>query len=77
MQKKKDIPAFRHEALEEKFAGHFTKMCDIFRDFGTPPLKDYYNIKQMLKILKVADWKACPPLAFYITPLDNALTDVR
>jgi hypothetical protein len=44
IMKKKDVPAFRHEALEEKFSGHLTRMCEIFRDYGD--LKDYhFNIK--------------------------------
>lgn len=43
IEKKKEVPSFRHEALEEKFAEHFTRVCDIFRDFGT--LKDHYNIR--------------------------------
>jgi hypothetical protein len=72
---KKEMPAFRHEALEEKFVGHVIRVCEIFRDYGN--LKDYFNIKQMLHILKVPDWKKSPPLAFYLTPLSNALTDMR
>jgi thiamine phosphate synthase YjbQ (UPF0047 family) len=43
LMKKKDVPTFRHEALEDKFAGHLTRICDIFRDFGT--LKESFNIK--------------------------------
>jgi hypothetical protein len=43
IEKKKDVPPFRHEALEEKFSGHFTRLCDIFRDYGN--LKKYFNIK--------------------------------
>lgn len=73
--KKKDVPKFRHEALEEKFCGHLTKICEIFRDYGT--LKDPFHIKQMLHILKTSDWQKTPPLEFYLTPLANALTDVR
>lgn len=75
MMLKKEMPAFRHEALEEKFAGHLTRVCEIFRDYGN--LKDYFHIKQMLHILKIPDWKKSPPLAFYLTPLSNALTDMR
>jgi hypothetical protein len=75
IEKKKDVPSFRHEALEDKFCGHLTRMCEIFRDYGD--LKDYFNIRKMLTILKISDWEKIPPLAFYLTPLQNALTDVR
>lgn len=43
IMKKKDVPAFRFDALEDKFIEHFTRVCEIFRDFGT--LKDYFNIR--------------------------------
>ena len=31
----------------------------------------------MLHIIKIEDWKNSPPLAFYLTPLRNALRDTR
>ena len=43
LEKTKDIPSFRHEALETKFIEHFTTICDIFKAYGD--LKDTYNIK--------------------------------
>lgn len=43
IEKKKEVPSFRHEALEEKFCEHFTRICEIFRDFGT--LRDHFNIR--------------------------------
>ena len=73
--KKKDVPGFRYDALEEKFAGHLTKVCEIFRDYGT--LKEQFHIKQMLHILKIEGWRESPPLCFYLSPLANALTDMR
>ena len=75
IMKKKEVPSFRHQALEDKFCGHLTRICEIFRDYGN--LKDYFNIKQMLTILKTENWTNIPPLAFYLTPLQDALTDVR
>lgn len=44
IEKKKEVPSFRHEALEEKFCEHFTRVCEIFRDYGN--LKDPFNIRQ-------------------------------
>lgn len=43
LMKKKDVPTFRYAALEEKFAGHLTRVCDIFRDYGN--LKEQFHIK--------------------------------
>ena len=40
-------------------------------------MQDYFNIKQMLHVLKTKEWRTIPPLAFYFSPLQNALTDVR
>lgn len=42
-EKIKEIPDFRHEALENKFDQHLTVLMDIFKVYGQ--LKDYYNIK--------------------------------
>jgi hypothetical protein len=44
-EKNKDIPSFRHEALETKFQEHMTILCGIFENYGR--LKPYhYDIKQ-------------------------------
>jgi len=53
-KKNPDVPKFRHEALETKFCEHFTTLCNVFKDFGE--LKEYYNIKQMLHVLKTENW---------------------
>jgi hypothetical protein len=41
--KKKEVPVFRFEALEEKFVEHLTRVCEIFRDFGG--LEETFHIK--------------------------------
>ena len=74
-KKKKDVPKFRHEALETKFCGHLSTLCQIFATYGV--LKDHFDIKQMLHILKIKDWETIPPIAFYLKPLKDALDDVR
>lgn len=43
VEKKKEVPKFRHEALETKFCEHLTILCDILKAYGH--LVDYYNIK--------------------------------
>lgn len=76
MEKKyTDMPSFRREALSEKFIQNMTKICEIFRDFGQ--LKEVFNIKQMLNILLTPNWSQETQLSFYLTPLKNAVTDVR
>ncbi len=74
-KKNTDLPTFRREALQEKFIQHMTKICEIFRDYGT--LKDIFNIKQMLLLLQTPGWREETPLAFYLTPLQDTLKDVR
>ena len=75
LMKKKEVPKFRFEALEEKFIGHMTKVCEIFTSYGR--LKESFNIKQMLTTLKTPEWQQSPPLAFYLTPLKDAVRDCR
>jgi len=43
IEKKKDVPVFRHDALETKFCEHMTVLCEVFKNYGE--LKDYFNIK--------------------------------
>lgn len=64
LEKTKDIPNFRHEALEIKFQEHLTTLCTIFTSYGR--LTDTFNIKQQLHVLKTEDWRKIPPLAFYL-----------
>ena len=75
MKKHKQLPDFRMNALEEKYIEHFTKICDLFRDYGR--LQGFYDIRQMLTILKTEDWREVPPLFFYLDPLQRALDKVE
>ena len=70
-----DVPAFRHGALEVEFCKFLTGVCEIFKDFGS--LNDHFDIKQMLKTLKIPDWKQIPPFAFYLNPLEANIKTVR
>jgi hypothetical protein len=72
--KKVKVPDFRFEALEEQFVLKMTRICDIFRDYGK--LEFPYNIRQMLTVLKIENWKEIHPFSFYLQPLENALGDV-
>ena len=71
---KESLPAFRAIALEEKYIEHFTKICEILSVYGR--LKDYYDIRQMLTVLKTPNWKNIEPLRFYLQPMEDALNAV-
>ena len=61
--------------MEEQFCKHLTNVCQIFKEYGE--LKDYFNIKQMMSVLKIKDWKKITPFAYYLNPLNDAITVVR
>jgi hypothetical protein len=71
----REVPAFRHKALELEFSTFLTGICEIFREFGD--LKDHFNIEQMIKTLKINNWKEIKPFAYYLTPLNNSITKMR
>jgi len=69
------VPEFRLKALEDQFIIKMTKVCDILCSFGE--LKDKpYDIRQMLWVLKIEDWRNIKPFHYYLTPLLNALNAV-
>ena len=64
-----NIPEFRFVALEEEFVKHMTNVCDIFKEYGN--MKDHpFDIKQMIKTLKIKDWRVIIPFRYYLTPLE-------
>lgn len=70
-----EVPEFRYKALEDQFIIKMTKVCDILRDFGD--LKDrHYDIRHMLEILKIKNWKKIPPFNFVLEPLEKAFNEV-
>ena len=75
-KKKEELPEFRGLALEEKYIEHFTKVCDILNTYGTLEEAGYYDIRQMLTVLKTPNWENIEPLRFYLQPLKDALDKV-
>ena len=73
----RDIPAFRAKALEDQFSKHLSAVCQIFKTYGG--LKDPFDIQRMLATLKIEEgkWDEIAPLAYYLTPLAEALKKVR
>jgi hypothetical protein len=70
-----EVPDFRYSALEEQFCKFFTGVCLILKEYGT--LNNPFDIKQMLSVLKIQNWKVIRPFEFYLAPLDNAIKTVR
>jgi len=53
-------------------------VCEIFKEFGVDnKLEDHFDIKQMLKMQKIEDWKTIKPFWYFITPLMDAINKVR
>lgn len=68
------VPVFRFEALEEQFVLKVTRICEIFRDYGN--LDNPFDIRQMLTVLKIPNWKDIHPFAYFLQPLEDAINDV-
>lgn len=69
------VPEFRLKALEDQFIMKMTKVCDLLQTFGN--LKDKpYDIRQMLWVLKIPNWREIKPFNFFLTPLLNSLNSV-
>lgn len=72
------VPDFRRNALEEQFCEKFTKLCEILRDFGVDgKLEAHFDIKQMMSMDKIANWKTIKPFWYFITPLMLSVSKVR
>lgn len=64
IKRKEDVPDFRFKALEFEFSKYFTGICEILKEYGS--LKDHFNIEQMLKTMKIENWKQVRPFEFYL-----------
>jgi len=69
-----EVPNFRFNALEEEFVKKMSEICRIFSKHGKLDMP--YDIRQMLEILKIKDWRNIEPFAYYLNPLDEALEKV-
>ena len=53
-----------------------TIVCEIFKEFGD--MKEHpFDIKQLMKTLKIEDWKNIVPFRAYLIPLLENLTSTR
>lgn len=75
IKKKLDIPDFRFHALEDRFCEHLEIICTVLKEHGN--LKDTFAIKRMLNLLKIDGWEDKIPMAYYLTPLRNAIKAMR
>jgi hypothetical protein len=75
IKEKREVPLFRFNALETEFCKYLTGVCEIFKDYGE--LNDQFDIKQMLKVLKIDKWKEVNPFNYYLMPLLKSIEKVR
>lgn len=72
------VPDFRYGALEDQFCQKLTRVCEIFRDYGKEnKLEAHFDIKQMISMSKIPNWKKIKPFWYFVTPLMNSVTKVR
>ena len=69
------VPDFRIKALEDQFILKMTRVCDLLQNYGQL-IEMPYDIRQMLWVLKIEDWRNIKPFHYYLTPLLNALNAV-
>lgn len=69
------VPEFRLKALEDQFILKMTRVCDILATYGQLKEKPY-DIRQMLHVLKIDNWKNIKPFHYYLQPLEDALNAV-
>jgi hypothetical protein len=69
------VPDFRLKALEDQFILKMTRVCDILATYGQLKEKPY-DIRQMLHVLKIDNWKNIKPFHYYLQPLEDALNAV-
>ena len=67
MKKDDTIPRFRVEALEDNFCMYMMELLRILTEHGK--LKQVYNIKRMLNLLKLKGWESIHPMTFFLRPL--------
>jgi hypothetical protein len=72
---KREVQQFRYNALETEFCKFLTGVCEIFKEYGD--VKDHFDIKQMLKVLKIDKWKEVNPFSYYLMPLQKSIEKVR
>lgn len=70
------VPDFRTKALEDQFILKMTTVCDILANYGQLGKERPYDIRQMLQVLKIENWREIKPFKFFLQPLLNALNEV-
>ena len=73
--KGESIPEFRFLALETEFSKALTAILEILKTYGT--LQYHFNIPQMIKTMKIENWKLCRPFQFYMSEMEDKIKKVR
>jgi len=78
--KTRSFPEFRKKALMKKFVDHMSKVCQILKVYGVIKedklLDQEYDIEHILELLELPGWEDCPPLAFFLSPMQNTFREL-
>lgn len=73
-----NVPEFRFKAIEDKFIEKMTRLCTILTNYGEEEqrLRQPWDIRQQLWVLKIENWKNIKPFAYYLETLNDNLSKV-
>ena len=73
-----NIPEFRFKAVEDKFIEKMTRLCTLLTNYGEEEkrVRQPWDIRQMLWVLKTDDWQNIKPFHFYLQALNDNLNKV-
>lgn len=75
INKGEDVPNFRYVALETEFSKFLTGILEILKTYGT--LQYHFNIPQMLKTMKIENWKKIRPFEYFMSEMADKIKKVR
>lgn len=75
LMEKQEIPQFRFDALEDEFCKHMEALLTILTYHGK--LRQEFEMKRMLNLLKVESWEESIPMHWYLQPLKEKIISVR
>lgn len=69
------MPEFRYNALETEFSKFLTGILEILKTYGE--LQHHFNIPQMLKTMKIKNWRTIRPFEFFLQQMFDRIKAVR
>lgn len=73
-----NVPDFRFKAIEDKYIEKMTRLCNLLTTYGEEEqrLRQPWDIRQQLWVLKIDNWKNIKPFAYYLETLNDNLSKV-